>query len=229
MREKISLLLADDHALLRQGTAELLQREPDIEILGEADNGEEAIALARTLHPDIIIMDVRMPLLSGVEATRRIRSEMPEIQVLVLTAYDDDQYIFSLLQAGASGYLLKTAPIGDLVKAIHQVRAGESPLAPAIARKVVARMTGKNAHSENRDSNNGAGDSQQVESLTTRELEILQFLARGSSNRDIADALFISERTVQAHLTNIFAKMRVSSRLEAVLKAIRLGWLTLDL
>jgi DNA-binding NarL/FixJ family response regulator len=218
MMDKIRILLADDHVLVRQGTAELLQRESTLEVIGEANDGEEAIVLAHRLHPDVIIMDIRMPNLSGVEATRRIRSELPDVQVLVLTAYDDDQYIFSLLQAGASGYLLKSAPIGDLFSAIHQVRAGESPLAPSIARKVVAKFSGKSKQLE----------SENLDQLTARESEILQYLARGSSNRDIAEALFISERTVQAHLTNIFAKMQVASRLEAVLKAIRLGWLALD-
>jgi two-component system, NarL family, response regulator LiaR len=225
---KIRVLLADDHILLRQGTAELLRNEQDIEIAGEANNGEEAVQLAKSLRPDIIIMDIRMPALSGVEATRQIHTEMPDIQILILTAYEDEQYIFSLLQAGASGYLLKTAPIGDLVRAIHQVCNGESPLAPSIARKVVARFSDSSAKPIPRPAEE-ADEVPEVDPLTAREVEILQFLARGSSNRDIADALFISERTVQAHMTNIFAKMHVSSRLEAVLKAIRLGWLTIDL
>ena len=221
MVDKIRILLADDHILLRQGTAELLQRDGSIEVVGEANNGEEAVQLAKQLRPDVIIMDVRMPKLSGVEATRRIRTELPEVQVLVLTAYDDDQYIFSLLQAGASGYLLKTAPIGDLLTAIHQVCAGESALSPSIAKKVVAKFSGGNQP--------GSTVTSDVDQLTAREIEILQYLARGSSNRDIAEALFISDRTVQAHLTNIFAKMQVTSRLEAVLKAIRLGWLALEI
>lgn len=222
MIEKIRILLADDHALLRQGTAELLQHESDIEVVGQAENGQDAVRMAHTVQPDIIVMDVRMPGMSGVEATRQIRKELPHIQVLVLTAYDDDAYVFSLLQAGASGYLLKTAPASELVKSIHQVRAGESPLSPSIARKVVAKFSGS-----------ARGESQEnappQEMLTPREVEILQFLAQGKSNRDIAEELYISERTVQAHLTNIFAKMHVSSRLEAVLKGIRLGWLTLHM
>jgi two-component system, NarL family, response regulator LiaR len=225
---KIRVLLADDHILLRQGTAELLQHEPDIEIAGEASNGEEALRLAKALKPDVIIMDIRMPALSGLEATRRIRSEYPKIQILILTAYEDEQYIFSLLQAGASGYLLKTAPIGDLVRAIREVCQGESPLAPSIARKVVARLNRGNTVPQ-ADPLAEPSEDAGVESLTAREVEILQYLARGSSNRDIAETLFISERTVQAHMTNIFSKMHVSSRLEAVLKAIRLGWLTIDL
>ncbi len=223
MTEKIRILLADDHAVLRQGTAELLQHELDFEIVGHAENGQEAVRMAHELQPDIIVMDVRMPVLSGVEATRQIRQELPQVQVLILTAYDDDQYVFSLLQAGASGYLLKTAPMSELVRSIHQVRAGESPLSPIIARKVVARLNAGSAY------NSGPEGTANPDTLTPRELEILQFLARGLTNREIAEAVYISERTVQTHLTNIFAKMQVSSRLEAVLKGIRIGWLTLHI
>lgn len=207
--------------MLRQGTAELLQREPDIEIVGEAANGQEAIELAERCRPDIVVMDVRMPVLSGIEATRQIRQRFPEIQVLVLTAHDDDQYIFSLLQAGASGYLLKSAPVSDLIRAVRQVQAGESPLDPAIARKVVVRMSSGQM--------GGPQEAQSAEALSARELEVLQLLARGLNNRLIGEALFISDRTVQAHLTSIFHKMGVTSRLEAVLTAIRRGWLTLEI
>ena len=223
MSQPIRILLADDHVMLRQGTAEILRKEADIEVIGEADNGQQAIDLALRLRPDIVVMDVRMPVMSGIEATRRIREAMPEVQVLVLTAYDDDQYIFSLLQAGASGYLLKTAPVNELVKAIRLVKSGESPLDPSIARKVVIRMTG------DQGSRIPVGDGTLIESLTFREQEVLQLLSRGLNNQAIAEALYVSDRTVQAHLTNIFAKMGVSSRLEAVLTAIRRGWLTLEL
>ncbi len=222
MSSPIRVLLADDHVMLRQGTVALLRRERDIQVVAEASNGQEAIDLARQLRPDIVIMDVRMPVLSGVEATRRIRESLPEIQVLVLTAHDDDQYVISLLEAGASGYLLKTAPISDLVKAIRQVRAGESPLDPSIARKVVLHMSGLNGKPAS-----AAAPAGPMEELTARELEVLQLLAQGLNNNAIAETLSISDRTVQAHLTNIFQKMHVSSRLEAVLAAIRRGWLVL--
>lgn len=224
MLQPIRILLADDHVMLRQGTAEMLRKEADIEIVGEADNGQQAIDLTLRLRPDIVVMDVRMPVLSGIEATRRIRDTMPQVQVLVLSAYDDDQYIFSLLQAGASGYLLKTAPVKELVKAIRLVRSGESPLDPSIARKVVVRMAGDQG---SRTPNGEDGTS--IEALTFREQEVLQLLSRGLNNQAIAEALYVSDRTVQAHLTNIFAKMGVSSRLEAVLTAIRRGWLTLEI
>lgn len=224
MLQPIRILLADDHVMLRQGTAEILRKEADIEVVGEADNGQQAIDLTLRLRPDIVVMDVRMPVLSGIEATRRIRETMPEVQVLVLTAYDDDQYIFSLLQAGASGYLLKTAPVNELVKAIRLVKSGESPLDPSIARKVVIRMAG------DQGSRIPVGeDGATIQALTFREQEVLQLLSRGLSNQAIAEALYVSDRTVQAHLTNIFAKMGVSSRLEAVLTAIRRGWLTLEI
>jgi NarL family two-component system response regulator LiaR len=222
MEKPIRVLIADDHAMLRQGTVVLLERETDIIVAGEARDGLEAVQMAHSLRPDIVIMDVRMPVLSGLEATRQIQESLPDVRVLVLTAHDDDQYVFSLLEAGASGYLLKTAPINDLVKAIRQVMAGESPLDPAIARKVVVRAT-RLGEPGGREGDSGNGDI-----LTPRELEILRLLVQGLSNRRISDTLFISDRTVQAHLTNIFAKMQVSSRLEAVLKGIRRGWLTVE-
>jgi NarL family two-component system response regulator LiaR len=224
MGETIRILLADDHVMLRQGTVALLQREADIEVVGQADNGRQAVELAHRLRPDIVVMDVRMPELSGVEATRQIRERFPAVQVLVLTAHDDEQYIFSLLEAGASGYLLKNAPISELVKAIHQVHEGKSPLSPAIARKIVVRMS-----SNDEASPDSTQEDESQSSLTARELEVLHLLAQGMSNRAIAESLTISDRTVHAHLSNIFSKMGVSSRLEAVLSAIQRGWLTLEI
>jgi DNA-binding NarL/FixJ family response regulator len=223
MDSPIRILLADDHALVRQGTAELLRREPDLEVVAEAENGQQAVELAHELNPDVVVMDVRMPVLSGVEATKQIRERLPHVQVLVLTAHEDSQYAFSLLQAGASGYLLKTTPVGDLVSAIRQVHGGKTPLDPTIARKLVVHLSGAEGASHDTEL-----DPPLVEKLTPRELEVLRLLARGLSNRQIAERLVISERTVQAHLTNIFAKMQVSSRMEAVLSAIRRGWLTIE-
>jgi NarL family two-component system response regulator LiaR len=224
MGETIRILLADDHVMLRQGTVALLEREADIEVVGQADNGRQAVELVHRLRPDIVVMDVRMPELSGVEATRQIRQRLPAVQVLVLTAHDDEQYIFSLLEAGASGYLLKNAPISELVKAIHQVHEGKSPLSPAIARKIVVRMS-----SNDEEVPDSTQEDESQSSLTARELEVLQLLAQGMSNRAIAESLTISDRTVHAHLSNIFSKMGVSSRLEAVLSAIQRGWLTLEI
>ncbi len=223
MTDPIHIILVDDHAILRQGTAELLRREPDMEVIGEAGDGQEALDLVQKLRPEVVVMDVRMPGMSGVEATRRIHGAYPAVQVLVLTAHDDDQYVFSLLEAGACGYLLKSAPVAELVKAIRQVKAGESPLDPTIARKIVSRMTGASEKPASRQS-----ETAMVEELSVRELEVLQLLAQGRSNRGIGEALFISDRTVQAHLTNIYAKMGVTTRLDAVLTAIRRGLFTLE-
>lgn len=215
-------MLADDHAMVRTGTAELLRRVPDFAIVAEASDGKSATELAQKYKPDIVIMDVHMPGLSGIDATRRIRELLPAIHILVLSAYDDDHYVFSLLRAGASGYLLKTAPIEELVRAIYQVMAGDFPLDPKIVRKVVLNLPSRHTQAVDPDDVQSDG-----EELSEREERVLQLLAQGLSNREIAEAMFISDRTVQAHLTRIFAKMGVSSRLEAVLTAIRRGWLTL--
>jgi NarL family two-component system response regulator LiaR len=220
---EIRVILADDHALLRQGTAELLNREPDILVVGEAENGQQAVELARELRPDVVIMDVRMPVLSGIEATRIIREAAPRVHVLVLTAHEDDQYVFSLLQAGARGYLLKNSPVSELVRAIREISHGESPLDPKIAHKLVTRLSGSAPRASVQD-----GEGVLVEDLTPREFEVLRLLAQGLSNRAIAESLVISERTVQTHLSSVFDKMGVTSRVEAVLSAIRRGWLTLE-
>lgn len=216
----IRLILADDHAVVRSGTRELLERQPDLEIVGEAADGAEAVKLACELLPDVVVMDVRMPKLSGVEATRRIKSQCPEVTVLVLTAHDDDEYVFALLQAGASGYLLKTAEIDELVTAIRTVAAGQPALAPAVTGKVVAQFaSGKSLPETITDLQD------EVEALTKRELDILKLVGKGLSNKQIGKELHISDRTVQAHLSNIFSKLDVNSRTEAVMVAVRKGWI----
>jgi DNA-binding NarL/FixJ family response regulator len=219
--QEIKLVLADDHAVVRSGTRELLEQQPDLKIVGEAANGEEAVRLAQKLQPDVVVMDVRMPKMSGVEATRRIKAEHPDVRVLVLTAHDDDEYVFALLQAGANGYLLKTAEIEELVRAIRTVAAGQSALAPEVAGKVMAQF------SSGKSSPDVLTDTQaQFDGLTARELSILELVAKGMSNKQIGKQLFISDRTVQAHLSNIFSKLGVNSRTEAVMYAVRKGWLT---
>ncbi len=219
--KRIRLVLADDHAVVRAGTRELLEQQADLNIVGEASDGEEAVRLAHELQPDVIVMDVRMPKMSGVEATRRIKAECPDVKVLVLTAHDDDEYVFALLQAGANGYLMKTAEIEELVKAIRTVAGGQSMLAPTIAGKVVAQFTSGKTLPE---ALTNAQD--RYEGLTDRELGILKLVGRGLSNKQIGKDLYISDRTVQAHLSNIFSKLGVSSRTEAVMYAVRKGWIT---
>ncbi|MBN1179837.1 MAG: response regulator transcription factor [Anaerolineae bacterium] len=217
--DTIKILLADDHALVRQGTRELLEPEPDLEVVAEAGDGAEAVRLADVHCPDVAILDISMPKLNGIEATERIKKNHPSTAVLVLTAYDDDQYIFALLEAGAAGYLLKDVDAKDLIKAIRSVHAGESVLHPAVARKVVNRFTQPVVPSQ-------GGDD--VERLTEREFDVLRLAAKSLSNREIADELCITVRTVQVHMSNIFGKMGVGSRTEAVLTALRRGWITLE-
>jgi DNA-binding NarL/FixJ family response regulator len=215
----IRVILADDHAVVREGTRQLLEREPDIEVVGEATNGSEAVRMVEQLRPKVVVMDVRMPGMGGVEATKAIKSRFPEVEVLVMTAYEDDEFVFTLLEAGASGYLLKTAPVKELVKAIHEVAEGQSALDPSIARKVLRQFT---------DGGPRRKQEEFYEALTEREQDVLRLLAEGKTNKEIAEVLIISDRTVQTHLSNIFSKMGVGTRTEAVLEAIKRGWLSVD-
>jgi NarL family two-component system response regulator LiaR len=216
---KIRILLADDHVVVREGTRELLEREEDMEVVAEAGDGEEAVRLTLDQRPDVAIMDIAMPKLNGIEATRQIKATHPATTVLVLTAYDDDQYIFALLEAGAAGYLLKNVRADELIEAVRAVHAGESVLHPTIARKVINHFA--------RPTDERSEDST-LDQLTERELEVLRLAAKGMTNREIAQALVLSVRTVQVHLTNIFNKIGVGSRTEAVVHGLRKGWLTLD-
>ncbi len=217
----INLILADDHAVVRAGTRQLLERQPDLRVVGEAADGEEAVRLAKELKPHVVVMDVRMPKMSGVEATRRIKQEVPEVAVLVLTAHDDDEYVFALLQAGANGYLLKTAEMEELVKAIRAVAAGQSALDPVVTGKVVAQFASGRSLPDVM-----ANVKDEYEGLTEREMEILRLVGKGLTNKDIGQQLYISDRTVQAHLSNIFSKLGVNSRTEAVMYAVRRGWIS---
>ncbi|MBS3783540.1 MAG: response regulator transcription factor [Anaerolineae bacterium] len=218
--ESIRVLLADDHAVVRQGTRELLEREEGINVVAEASDGKKAVQKAIKERPDVVVMDFAMPELNGIEATRQIKAVAPGIAILVLTAYDSDQYIFAFLEAGAAGYLLKDVQVDELVDAIRAVHAGESILHPAIARKVINRF----AQPEQQPHVVRAP----LDQLTERELQVLKMAAKGMSNREISQELTISVRTVQTHLTNIFNKMGVGSRTEAVVHALRKNWITLE-
>jgi DNA-binding NarL/FixJ family response regulator len=215
----IRILLADDHVLVREGTRELLEREKDLEVVAEAGDGEEAVRLVKSQRPDVAIIDIAMPKLNGIEATKQIKALCPATAVLILTAYDDDQYIFALLEAGAAGYLLKNVRCRDLIEAVRAVHAGESVLHPTIARKVVnrfARPSGK------------PPEERTPEQLTERELEVLKLAAKGMSNKDIARHLSLSIRTVQAHLSTVFSKMQVGLRTQAVVQVQQKGWFTIE-
>jgi two-component system, NarL family, response regulator LiaR len=216
---KIKILIADDHAVLREGMCNLLQQEKDFEIVGQAGDGEEAVRIANELKPDVVIMDIVMPKLSGIEATRLIKQSSPTSAVLILTAYSDISYILGLLEAGACGYLLKSARGTEVVGAIRAVRSGESVLDSVVTRKLLKRVVGPA---------NGGTQRQSGGQLTLRENEILRLAAGGMSNKEIADKLFLSLRTVKAHLTNIFNKMGCGSRTDAIIKGLKQGYITLE-
>jgi len=216
---KIKILIADDHAVVREGTRRILEQERDMEVVGEAGDGEEAVNLATSLKPDVAIMDISMPKMDGIEATRRIKVVCPSINVLILSAYDDDQFIFSLLEAGAAGYLLKSIRSHELLDAVRAVYSGESVLHPSIARKVLNRFVSASGKPEGKEPSG---------MLSDREMEVLKLAAKGLSNQDIAEKLCLSIRTVQGHLGHIFNKLQVGSRTEAVVRALKAGWVTLD-
>ena len=215
---KIRILLADDHAIVREGTRRVLEAEDDMEVVAEAGDGEEAVEQATRLKPDVAIIDIAMPRLNGIEATKKIKELVPATAVLILTVFDNDRYVFSLLEAGAAGYLLKNVRGSELVEAIRSVYNGESVLYPTIASKVLRRFV---------PSIQGSGQSPPAV-LTKRELEVLVLAARGLSNKDIAEKLYLSVRTVQGHLAHIFDKLAVGSRTEAILKGLKEGWFSLE-
>jgi len=216
---KIRILLAEDHVVVREGTRKLLESQPDFEVVGEAGDGEEAVELTKQLHPEVVIMDITMPKLSGIEATKQIKALYPSMAVLVLTGYDYDEYVFALIEAGAAGYLLKEATGDELIDAIRLVKAGEPAVHPRIMRKILEHL---------RTPVQEPAEIATAESLTEREMEVLRWAVKGMSNKEIADALSLSVRTVQAHLQNIFNKLGVGSRSEAIVYALKKGWLSLE-
>ncbi|MHA3770419.1 response regulator [Verrucomicrobiota bacterium sgz303538] len=212
----VRILLADDQALFREGLRTLLSLDKSIEIVGEAANGAEAVDATRKLNPDLVLMDLRMPVMAGVEATRRLRDVVPNCRVLVLTTFHEDEEIFDALRAGACGYLLKDTPSEKLVEAIHAAVRGESVIEPSVAAKVVAEFTRLSSFR----SVEADGPAKQ---LSVRELDVLRQVARGRTNKEIASALHVTEGTVKNHLTNIFVRLGVLDRTQAALKARELG------
>jgi NarL family two-component system response regulator LiaR len=213
------VLLAEDHVITRQGIRRLIEDEKGVKVIGEASDGEEAVQMVTDMKPDVVIMDIAMPKLNGIEATRQIKLTSPRTAVLILSAYDDDEYVFALLKVGAAGYLLKNISGDELARAIRAVYKGEPVLDPIVARKVMNyfklpdKMRGLEKASEH---------------LSNRETDILKLAARGMTNKDIADKLHLSNRTVEGHLRTIFNKLGVGSRTEAVLYGLRKGWFTLE-
>ncbi len=213
---QIRVLLADDHAVVRAGICQFLEQADDIDVIAEADDGQEAMDLIEEHQPDVAVLDIQMPKATGIEVTRWVRGHHREVGVLILTAYDDDPYVMAVLQAGANGYVLKTASPKEIIRAVRDVHAGNSALDSEIVQKIVAQVS------------TGIQD-QPVEKLTARELEVLALVAKGYTNKAIGVQLGISDRTVQGHLAHIFSKLQSGSRTEAVMRAVSLGWLPSDL
>lgn len=213
MSDLIRVMLADDHAVVRAGIRQFLEHAPDIQVIAEADDGDMARTHIQEQQPDVAVLDIQMPKATGIEVTRWVRTNHPEVGVLVLTAYDDDPYVMAVLQAGANGYVLKTASPSDIIQAVRDVNEGKSALDPRIARKLLAHIAGH-------------GQSQlDYETLTERELEVLTLAGKGYTNKAIGVQLGISDRTVQGHLAKTYGKLQANSRTEAVMRAVSLGLL----
>lgn len=212
MTQSIRVLIVDDHAIVRKGIRALLAQMPDIEVVGEAGDGREAVAQVTEFRPDVVLMDLVMPNMDGIEATRQIKSQQPESRILVLTSFATDDKVFPAIKAGALGYLLKDSSPEELVQAIRQIHRGESSLHPTIARKVLQEL-----------SHSPVARPLAPDPLTEREMEVLRLVAQGASNREIAHKLFISDATVRTHVSNVMSKLHAATRIEAALYALREG------
>ncbi len=214
--KKIRVLVADDHTIVREGVRILLEAQPDIEVVAEAADGQEAVTKVRALHPDIVLIDIAMPNLNGLEATRSIKREFPEIHVIGLTMYESDDYFFQLLSAGASGYVLKKAASGDLLAAVRAVYAGDVFLYPSVARRLLSDYLIRVQSGEEKNSYDG---------LTERERQVLKLIAEGHTNQTIAEKLFISPSTVQTHRSRLMQRLNLHSRADLIQYAVRKGLL----
>jgi DNA-binding NarL/FixJ family response regulator len=206
----IRVLLADDHSVVRAGIRQFLEQSPDIQVIAEASNGQEACAMLEENKPDVIVLDIQMPLMSGIEVTRWIRLKRLSVGILILTAYDDEPYVQAVLQAGANGYVLKSAEPAEIIQGVRDVYNGKSVLDAALTQRLIARLAGKS-------------ETGLIEPLTEREMQIITLTAKGFTNKAIGVQLSISDRTVQNHLANIFQKLNAESRTEAVMRAVSLG------
>jgi NarL family two-component system response regulator LiaR len=216
--QTITVLIADDQAIVRKGVSALLATEPEIEVVGEAENGSEAVALFTALQPNVILMDLEMPVLDGISAIQRIAAMHAGARILVLTSFATDDKVFPAIKAGALGYLLKDSSPEELVQAIRQVHRGESSLHPTVARKLLQELAKPQA----------VNTSPAVDPLTEREVEVLRLVARGLNNQAIATRLVISDATVRTHVSNILSKLHLASRTQAALYALQQGWASLD-
>lgn len=212
----LRVLIAEDHAVVREGTREILARDPGLEVVGEAEDGNQALQLAIALSPDVVVLDLRLPGLSGIEVAQRLQTLLPKTRTLVLSAYDDDEYVLAAMDAGAAGYLLKTAHGSEVVGAIYAISRGEVVLTAGIAAKLLRNRRDVRMRQDEED-----------DQLTEREMEILRMAARGLRNKDIARALRLSIRTVEGHLSHVFAKLGVTSRTEAIIYGVHRGWYSL--
>ena len=204
----LRILLAEDHAMVREGPRQLLAQVPGFQVVGETGRGDDAVTQAADLRPDVLVLDLRMPGLNGIEVARRVAAELPETKVLIVSAYNDEDYVVEALRAGATGYLLKTAPARELINAVRSVSAGALTLSAEVTQQLAAHMLRSGGHGHSRN-------------LSARELEVLRLIGQGLPNKEIATRLGISQRTVEGHLNNIFDKLGVASRTEAVYQAVQ--------
>jgi len=216
---RTKVLIADDHTIMRKGLISILKNEVDVQVIGEAQDGREAVEKTHHLNPDIVIMDITMPNLNGIEATRQIKKEFPDVDVLILTMHTTAEYILQILHAGASGYLVKQTADTELISAIHAVAKGESYLSSSVSKKVINEIIQKDGK---------ISEVNGSDKLTNRELEILQLIAEGKSNRKIAEMLYLSVKTVETHKTHITEKLNIHSTAELTKYAIRKGYTSLE-